>query len=48
MFEIFLQDQMEGYIDEYSILGDYRGFSTDNFKYSIAKTFSELSAQYFP
>ena len=39
MFEIFTQDQMEGYIDEYSIIGDYRGFSTANFKLSIAKGF---------
>ena len=39
---------MEGYIDEYNIIGDYRGFSTNNFKYSIAKGFSELSNEYFP
>jgi len=39
---------MEGYVDEYSILGDYRGFCTDNFKYSIAKGFSEVSNLYFP
>lgn len=39
---------MEGYVDEYIIIGDYTGFGTDNFKYSVAKQFSEVSDQYFP
>jgi hypothetical protein len=42
MFEIFLQDKMEGYIDEYILIADYNGFGSANFKYSIAKGFSDI------
>lgn len=48
MFEILLQDHMEGYIDEYILIADYNGFGTENFKYQIAKEFSEIADEYFP
>jgi hypothetical protein len=48
MIELYLQDHMEGYIDEYILIADYNGFGTDNFKYNIAKEFSETSNEYFP
>ena len=40
LFEIFAQDQMEGYIDNFIIVADYSGFSTKNFQYGPAKEFS--------
>jgi hypothetical protein len=40
LFEIFSQDQMEGYIDEIIIIADYSNFGTSNFKYGPAKDFA--------
>jgi hypothetical protein len=41
LLELFSQDQMEGYIDEYIVIADYTNFGKANFQYAAAKDFSE-------
>ena len=39
---------MEGYIDDFIIVADYRDFGTQNFQYGPAKDFSQKSDKLCP
>jgi hypothetical protein len=48
MLDIYMQDQMEGYVDTCIIIGDYYKFSSANFSLSIVNSASKMSDKHLP
>ena len=48
LFEFFSQDQMEGYVDEFVLVADYRGFGRKNFQVGPATDFAKTNDKYCP
>ena len=48
MLDLFIQDNSEGYIDDFILIADYEPFTTDNFKIAVARDVAEKSKELFP
>jgi hypothetical protein len=48
MLDIFIEDNTEGYIDDFLLIADYGPFGTDNFKLSLARSVADRAKELFP
>ena len=48
MLDLFIQDKTDGYIDDFILIGNYEPFSSDNFKFHIAKEIASRANDLFP
>ncbi len=48
MLDIFIEDNTEGYIDDFILIANHESFGTDNFKLSIARTLADRARELFP
>jgi hypothetical protein len=48
MLDIFIEDNSEGYIDDFILIADYGPFGAQNFKLSLAKDVADRAKELFP
>jgi hypothetical protein len=48
MLDIFIEDNTEGYIDDFILIADYGPFGTENCKLSLATGVAERAKELFP
>ena len=48
MLDIFIEDNTEGYIDDFILIADYGPFGTQHFKHSLARDVADRAKELFP
>jgi hypothetical protein len=48
MLDLFIEDNTQGYIDDFILISDYEPFGAENFKLSVAREVADKSKELFP